>query len=325
MAKKGDGMGKKIIIAILAFVVMLSFNQLSNIAFSKGEYRITDIRIYKNTPAWNLALAVKRQDTGSIQRIVEKEPHLLNYQDPQYGATLLLWAVGTERYRSAETLLKCGADPNIPTNDKTTWGGQTPLWVAAGYSWVDRHAKKDPKYVKLLLSYGADPNLCYSGFDISLGESMVEVGNSPLMQSIGCGIEKTKVLIEAGADINYKTKSGRTAAITALNAGGPNATLEAMRYAHYLIVEKKAKVSEPYYRNLILFKEDDPNEKFYPVDILRNWIYPLGSKEHKIKMEIVEEFARQGVNYWATKINDSTLRIIKKRYPDTWEEYIKKY
>jgi ankyrin repeat protein len=319
-------MGKKIkTILLIIITASVCIYQMNNRAYAVEGYEILKVHIYKNTPAQELALAVKRQNIKRIEKIIRNKPELLNYQDPKYGATLLLWAVGTERYRSAEALLKCGADPNIASNDKTTWGGQTPLWVAAGYSWVDRHAKKDPKYVKLLLRYGADPNLGYSGFDISVGKSMVEVGNSPLMQSIGCGIEKTKVLIEAGADINYKTKSGRTAAITALNAGGPNATLEAMRYAHYLIVEKKAKVSEPYYRNLILFKEDDPNEKFYPVDILRNWIYPLDSKEYKIKMEIVEEFARQGVNYWATKINDSTLRIIKKRYPDTWEEYIKKY
>lgn len=80
------------------------------------------------------------------------------------------------------------------------------------------------------------------------------------MRSIGCGIEKTKALVETGADINYKTKLGTTAAIVALSAGGGNRSL-----------------------------------------------------------------ARQGVNYWETKINKRTLEQIKKLYPDTWEEYIKKY
>lgn len=108
----------------------------------------------------------------------------------------------------------------------------------------------------------------------------------------------------------------------ALLAGGPNATLEAMEYAHYLIVEKKAKISEPYYS---MFEDVDPNQKFFPVEILRDWIYALDSEEYKIKMEIVEEFARQGVNYWDTEIPEYTLNLIKKRYPDTWEEYIEKY
>jgi hypothetical protein len=61
------------------------------------------------------------------------------------------------------------------------------------------------------------------------------------------------------------------------------------------------------------------------VDILRNWVYDLDSDKYKIKMEIGAEFVRQGVNYWETKIPESTLEHIKKRYPDTWEEYIKKY
>jgi hypothetical protein len=95
-------------------------------------------------------------------------------------------------------------------------------------------------------------------------------------------------------------------------------------YAHYLIVEKKAKITEPTYKGESYFNED-PNEKFFPVDLLRYWVFDLDSKEYKIKMEIIEEFARQGVNYWDTKINQRTLEHIQKLYPDRWEEYIKKY
>lgn len=40
----------------------------------------------------------------------------------------------------------------------------------------------------------------------------------------------------------------------------------------------------------------------------------------------IELRMRQVVNYWETKItNIRTLEHIKKRYPDSWEEYIKKY
>jgi len=122
-----------------------------------------------------------------------------------------------EKYKSAEALLKCGADPNIAS----TVDGMTPLYLAAGFSWIDNYAKKDPKFVKLLLKYNADPNITYGG------NAIIEPGTSPLMNSIRCGIEKTKALVEAGAYINYKTKSGTTAAIKALLAG-QNATLEAL-------------------------------------------------------------------------------------------------
>jgi ankyrin repeat protein len=229
---------------------------------------------------------------------------------------MLIWAVGMEKYKSVETLLKCGADPNI-----TTIVGESPLFIAVGFSWVDNFAKKDPKYVNLLLRYGADPNINYIGGSVS--DNITESGTSPLMHSISCGIEKTRALVEAGADINHKTNSGITAAIIALLAG-QNATLEGMEYAHYLVVDKKAKVSEPCGRGEI-HNDEDPNEKFYPVTILRTWIYGLNSKEHKLKMEIVDEFSRQGVSYWNSEIDNYTLATIKDIYPDTWEDYIKKY
>jgi hypothetical protein len=299
-----------IFITIITFSSILSSCQFNDKETDKEEYRITNINIYKNTIAWELALAVKNQKTKTIEKIAKDNLNLLNYQEPKYEATLLLWAVGMERYKSAETLLKCGADPNITSN--TEW--KTPLFLAAGFSWIDYYAKNDPKYVKLLLSYGADPNKNYNESE----KFIIEPGASPLMHSIGRGIEKTKALVEAGVDINYKTKTGNTAAVEAL-------LFEWIpEYAHYLIVEKKARVSEPYYRGKG-YGKGDPNEKFFPVDLLRDWVYDLDSERYKMKMEIVEEFARQGVDYWDTKIYKNTLEKIKKLYPDTWEEYIKRY
>ena len=201
------------------------------------EWQIRNLRIWKHTPVWDLALAVKRQDTAKIERIAKAHPKFLNYQESRYGATLLLWAVGVEKYKSVEALLKCGANPNIAT----PCSGETALLVAARYSWIDNQAKKDPKYVKLLLKYGADPNENWTGAD----DGITEPGTSPLMESILCGIEKTKALVEGGADINHKTASGKTAALLALWSG-VDATDDAMEYAYYLIAIKKAKVTEPY-------------------------------------------------------------------------------
>ena len=149
-------------------------------------------------------------------------------------------------------------------------------------------------------------------------QNIVNDRETPLIRSIGCGIEKTKALVDAGVDINFRTEHiGMTAAIQALRDGGPNRTLEMLEYAHYLIVEKKADVTKPY----LLAS----GEEVTPVNLLRNWVYPLGSDRHRLKMEIIEEFARQGVDYRSTKITKRQLDQIKKKYPDTWEEYIKRY
>jgi ankyrin repeat protein len=299
-----------VIIICAGFVINKRYNAALDKAAENGKFEISNINIYRGTPAWELALAVKDENTNKIEKIAKNKPELLNYQDPKYGATLLLWSVGSEKYKSAEALLKFGADPNIATKV----AGETPLFRAAGFSWVDNEVKKDPKYVKLLLSYHADPNKNYIGRN----DDDINSGNSPLMNSIPSGIEKTKALVEAGADINYKTKSGETAAICALRSGKLNVTEERRTYAYYLIAEKKAKVNESYYIT-------DPNEKFYPVDMLRDWTTELGSEEYKMKMAIVKEFANQGVNYWDTKTSNSTLEHIKKCHPNDWEDYIKKY
>lgn len=315
----------------------------------------TDIYIFKNTEAWDLAVAVKNQDVRKIEKITETHPDWLNVQDPLYDVTLLMWAVGTERYKSAEALLKCGADPNIVADCterfeyekailqsgelingkrwRITGGlslGETALYIASGYSWIDTQAKKDPKYVNLLLEYGADPNICYIGVDSFTMPGGTgygyggERGTSPLMESIGCGIEKTKALVEGGADINHKSETGRTAAIKALSTGSGAVVIELRRYAHYLIVEEKAIVTDPYYRSIIL-PGDNPDDEFCPVDILRGWVFELNTEDYRLKMEIVEEFARQGIDYWATEIPQNTLQTIKHMYPDTWEEYIQRY
>lgn len=304
---------KLLVLPILILIMCIGVYFVNNKTNeTRGDYMITDINIYKDTEAWELALAVKGEEVKEIEKILREKPELVNYQDPKYGATLLLWSVGMEKYESAEALLKCGADPDIASTDD----GKTPLYVAAGFSWIDNDFKKDPKYVKLLLNYGADPNKTYTATE----NNSMDRGESPLMNSIGCGIEKTKALVEGGADINYKQENGYTAAVSALGSfAGPE-------YAYYLVVEKKAKVNEPYVRSEeMTMRGDDPDEKLYPVDGLRQWVFDLNSEEYKMKMEIVAECERQGADYWSTPVPRNRLSQIKKLYPDSWEEYIKKY
>ena len=308
----------------VAFIIAVSILVAGYIKSNnqQGNYRISDVRLFRSTEAWALAEAVERQAVNDIGKLVQKHPDWLNIQEPQYGATLLYWAVGTERYNAAAALLQAGADPNIGVIKR---GNITPLYTAACYSHVDSDYKQDPKYVKLLLQYGADPNKHYLGGDPQ--NNITDIGTSPLMHSIGCGIEKTKALVEGGADIDQKTKNGMTAAVRALLNGGPNSTLEGMQYAYYLIVEKKARVTDIFnFADAVNIPSNPPPKRdFQPVNLLRHWIYDIGSPEYKLKMAIVEEFKRQGVDYWKTEIPKNDLDAIKKSYPDTWQEYIKRY
>lgn len=280
-----------------------------------GQYEIYSVNIYKNTPAWELAQAVRNQNTKKIAEIAKSKPKLLEYHDPIYDQTLLIWAVGTERYDAAEALLKAGANPNATA---LKLGGQTALHEAARFSHVDREAKKDPKYVKLLLKYGANPNIGL----VSNYKDDNETGQTPLMDSIGCGIEKTKALVEAGANINARTPTGMTAAIEALKWAGGGMMDTEEEYAHYLIAEKHADVTKPW-----LPKPDGLGglTRIEPVTYLRDWTPDLDSEGYRMKMDIVKEFARQGVDYWKTEIPKDVVAWAKKAHPDTWQEYLKKY
>ena len=287
-----------------------------------GTYSIRNIKIYKDTPAWELARAVDRGDVKKIAKLGKESPDILDYQDPTYGTTLLYWAVAKEKYKSAEALLKAGADPDIIS----TYDGGTALYRAAGFSWVDMQAKQDAKYVKLLLEYGADPNITFAG---GVWNTSTEVGYSPLMRSIGCGIEKTKALVEGGADINYQTpESKRTAAIKALYLAwgkrDPEAAVEVMEYARYLILEKGAVISALYYSAPPYMRNEEKKE-LKTINLLRRWYPTLGTDEYQLKMDFVEEFKRHGLDYWSSEIPDYCLQEIKQYYPDTWEEYIKVY
>ena len=191
--------------------------------------KIYDVRIFENTEAWDLAKAVKQENIRKIKKIIKKNPSVANVKDPIFGTTLLIWSVGTERYNSTKALLEMGVNPNMYDSD-----GSTALICASGYSWVDIYAKKDAKFVDLLLEYGSDPNLPYIG-----NSDFYIKGETPLMISAEINsVEKVKSLLRHGAHINAKTETGETAASRAIN-------LFSIDAAYLLIVENHAQIIEP--------------------------------------------------------------------------------
>ena len=300
---------KRVFKYTMIFLVLCECNGIE-----EKDLTVQNIEIFKSTPAWEAALYIEEDKTIRLKNILSENSLLVNYQEPLFGTTLLMRAISTEKYDAVKILLEYGANPDIIS--KT---GTTALFRAVSYSWDDTNPNKDDRFVKILLDYDADPNLSYCSPTEDEVISPIECGTSPLMHATSRGINKVKLLVEYGADINYRTKTQRTAAIDAL-------LMQSVDVAYYLIVEKKAEVSQPFYfynvENDTVINYKKPH---YPIELLENWLFELGSEKHKKKLAIIKEFEKQGQDYWSMGKHPKTVERIKKIYPNNWKEYLNRY
>lgn len=267
---------------------------------------------FKGTQTYELAKAVMNQNESKIKKICTSNPEAMYGCDEELNYTVLHFAILYKKFKSAKALLEAGMSPDV----QSATSGETPLYLASAGS-------IDFKFFKLLIDYGANPEIGTK----YLENHVFTTGGTPLMKlptmyvpAKKNNMAKAKYLIEvAGADVNTTDADGNTAAIEAL-------IIKDLEMASYFICDLKADVTKPYYTPKYIVMENNEILIHYPVSILKDmWLYPLDSDEYKIKMKIVEEFERQGVDYSSAPTREDTLKQIKKLYPDTWEEYLKKY
>lgn len=215
--------------------------------------------------------------------------------------------------------------------------------------------------VKVLLEYGANPNIIADYNNTALFESISVSTNKDY--DFDANINITKMLLDHGADPNIAayckpeidgvsspiicgttplikaaTRSLKKvkllveygANIDARNIDGETAAAAAalgrqIDTSYYLIVTKSANFSYSIKRISLQGISGLGNRIIYPIEYLRDWLVKLGSKEHKKKMEIVECLKVKGIDYSKTKPSKRTLRQIQKLYPNKWVEYLEKY
>lgn len=268
-----------------------------------------DYRLFQGTPVWNLAKAVQDEKVEEIKRIVREENVNVDYQESKYGKTLLMLTVMNRHYSSCQTLLELGANPNLhDCND-----GTSPMIYAAG---IEDYQDDNTKFLKLLLKHGGNPN------DEETGKR--REGNTtrknPL--SYACSdvnqfvspIEKVKVLVEAGANVNYKNEFNQFP------------LREALMHRHYDVVlyllQKEANYNEMLFDRSEFSKD---GKKIFIADLLREHLLPLDSKEYQQKMKVVEFLKQKGIDYKKVPIPDFVVKEAKETYPKNWKEYLEKY
>jgi hypothetical protein len=206
------------------------------------------------------------------------------------------------QYKTAEELLKLGANPNL----KDFYRGSNAIIVAAYI--------EDPKYLKLLLKYGGKAN----SLETAPGKDGDQARSTALNNAISYvdkySLERVKLLVNAGADINYFNNGPEV--FTNLPLG--DALLHDNMDALLFLLDKGADY------NKIMYKMFD-NHDVYILEGLRKVLVDLNSEQHKAKIKAVQFLKNKGLDYKKEPIPDYIEKEIKKKYPNDWKEYLSKY
>lgn len=132
-------------------------------------------------------------DTIKLKGYLEADKELINELHDGKGITPLAGATIKGHVTVVENLLQSKADPNKPSRT-----GETALVFAA-----TRTTKNRAQIIRLLLGYGADPNITCAHRD----------GNTPLMLVIlyRKDIEAITQLVDAKASLTVTNRDGKTA------------------------------------------------------------------------------------------------------------------
>lgn len=308
-------MCKKLLKMLALLLVLLWLFEDRNIPVEKDSYLGWDVRRFQGTKGWNLVKAIDDQNIREIRRQVVELKVPVDARDRKKLFTPLMYAVFNNDIQSVKVLLELGADPNIPT-DSISDVGENSVILACRYSDIS------VEILKLLLKYGGNPNSTECGRNIDMDGDWIPARSSALScaVSISGEIDKVKILVEAGANVNsYDGEFQDAPLMDAL-------LLDRMNIALYLL-EHGADYNCKF-RNCAPSSGGGSRN----VDILyrlRQCIYPLDSQEYKDKLKVVKFLKDRGVDYRKSLVDVETKNMIKnvihfKTYKE-YQNYLKRY
>lgn len=158
-------------------------------------------KFFSDPPVAALAVALERSDWTGAEKALRAGADV-NATGRQ-GMYPLIWTMYVKNKAAFEWLLNHGADPNFDSGGDD---GCILFWAAEA---------DDPDWLRMLLSHKANPNLTH--------QTDIRTTETPLLAAGGlCRVANLKMLIAAGADINYHRPGhdgGATPAIDAAEIG----------------------------------------------------------------------------------------------------------
>jgi uncharacterized protein len=226
--------------------------------------------IFENAPYADAAKAISKGDIALLGSIIGAgidlnfEGHETNTPWGKDTATLLIWAVWSNKPQMVELLLKAGADPN-----KATRKGMTPLIVAVPQ-------KTNDIFELLLQRYKANPN------KVALQHTALTIALDKATEG-QIRWERVEALLKHGADINIDLDRGMTPVIDFTVQGDYNVVLWLLEHGANYEARDSARITMMcYLRN---------NYKAYPRlegkynddrNAVRDWLLAHGVKPSRI-------------------------------------------
>lgn len=175
---------------IFILITLVSNIERSEGAVDKPWKNLTADEVFSGLPERSLAIAAEKGDADKIRKLISSG---LNVNARGlHGLTPLDLAIFNESKKGVLTLLEAGANPNLYSDD-----GSAPIHSAC-------YLTKDVYFLKQMLVHGGDANLVRI---LDKGASD-KIGVFPLhdvMRANNNALEKVKILMDHGADLN---KSG---------------------------------------------------------------------------------------------------------------------
>jgi len=278
----------KIVIYLHLFIGCTNNNQRNQVSdFDIGEFKNIDK---------SFILALAKEDTTIIEKFIRTNSGLVKARESSLGRTFLHWCVKNNKVGSAKKLLEFGSDPNL----QDFYDGTSPLMLASGYG---KNFDTSSQMLKLLLRFGGNPN----SIQLVKRRENTTTRKTPLIIAAGCCLNKTKILVDAGALINFKNEFQESPLESALMSGSDAAIV-----TKYLVIEKKA-------RFLDTIRILPQGNVLTILDYLRNWTFPLNSNDYKIKKEIISFLNDSyNLNYRNSKIPRQLIGKYEQDYLDKY-------
>jgi len=183
----------RVAVALLVYLTLDSYSALAGDQASKELKRMQASEFFDAPAQRSLAEAIAHGDLNQAQKAIDAgaEVNAIGRD----GMTPLFWALAQQNIEGFRFLLEHGANPNVVVD--------LPDHFQDGYAGAIEMAARleDIEYLRALLDKGADPNTIVN-----------QEWQTPVLYRaiLSRRVESARLLLERGADVDHRDKSGGT-------------------------------------------------------------------------------------------------------------------